>query len=234
MKNIKAFIIVIKDDPTSEYYYNYVKDSWESNGIELTRFDAYTPDTYESLGLKFGDRVTLKYTRHGIFNKEYSPKERAALCSHYAIWKMMREEFIHEALIIEHDAFLKDPELFKELYKSKADVKLFGQGASCYRMNLKASWRIMSKFDRSDLIVVGGPMAYIAPQGNNSHTYPSFKYEVSFDELGNECHLPVSHVFNKDIGNTINDKYDDLDESKQQIFKDKDNRRCELYWEKIK
>jgi len=206
-ENVNTFVIVIRGNEVSEYYYEQIKESWESNGFKLNRFDAYHPGNYDSrVKLNFGVSNSNKYVKKQIV-KEYTPSEKAAFVSHYMIWKRIFEKNIKDALIIEHDSRLRDYELFEKEWDldEKIDVKLFGQGASCYRISPRAAGSIRN-FIHLNPVIDAGPMGYIADMKGNTHPY---NVERTFEKLGGEIHLPVEHIYNKDKKNTI-DKYSNI------------------------
>jgi hypothetical protein len=108
-----AYTIVIRDNPASEYYYNYCAPSWKEIGIELKRFDAITPDRlkYEK-ELKFCEYLQMeKYIKKGITTAVITETEKACWYSHYKLWQ---DCILHNRpyLITEHDALLVHPERF--------------------------------------------------------------------------------------------------------------------------
>lgn len=202
---IETYIIVIKGDEKSEYYYNYVKDSWSKHGFKLKRFDAITPNNLPD-NIRFGVyNKSGKYTNRGI-KKKIPEREKAAFASHVQLWKHISDNNIYNNLIIEHDAYLEDFELFKKEWEDKkTPTKFLGLGASCYRIHPMVCRHLVSIVENNK--VETGPMSYTAdPRYYNN----IFTFELTFPKLGGEWNLPVRHVFNKDIGNTI-DHYSDLE-----------------------
>ena len=227
---VNCFVIVIKDNEASEYYYEYMKKSWEDNGFILNRFDAYHPGNYnDDYQLKFGPSHSQKYSAKKVI-KHFTPSERAAFISHYALWRKIYTEQINDVLIIEHDAMLKDMKLFKSEWESAKgiyDVKLFGQGASCYTITPRACRAIKNYIGSNEINL--GPMGYLADM---SHRVMRYKFDRSFERLGGEKNLPVSHIYNKSIGNTI-DKYSNLPKQMQVIYDKQTERAMNERWQVI-
>lgn len=227
---VNTFVIVIRGNEVSEYYYEQIKDSWESKGFKLKRFDAYHPGNYHEVRLKFGVSNSMKYTAKNI-RKEYTPSEKAAFISHYVLWKRIFTRNINSALIIEHDARLRDYELFKKEWEtdSKFDIKLFGQGASCYRISPRSAGSIIN-FIHLNPIIMGGPMGYIADMRTDpfrrTHPYP---FERTFEKLGGEINLPVEHIYNKKVKNTI-DKYSNISPKWAKHFEKQNERTSQERW----
>lgn len=229
---VNTFVIVIKGNEASEYYFEQIKDSWESNGFKLNRYDAYTPDNFEEWGLKFDRSYASKYTVNNII-KEFTPSEKAAFVSHYSLWRKIYTDQIQNALIIEHDAMLRDYNLFRREWirsKRKYDIKLFGQGASCYSITPRAARQIKNFIGSQSLRGIniwGGPMGYLADMTGN--VLSPYKFDRTFERLGGEINLPVAHIYNKQIGNTI-DKYSNLPEGMESVYKAKDRRFSAGRW----
>lgn len=203
--DISAFIIVIKGDEKSEYYYNYVKDSWEKHGFNLQRFDAITPGNIPD-DIEFGKyNQSTKYTAFGI-KKIIPESEKAAFFSHFKLWKHIANTNTYNNIIIEHDAYLEDFDLFKREWEDKkTPTKFFGLGASCYRIHPVVCKHIVNVCKHN--LVESGPMSYTADAAFNMNM---FTYDLTFPKLGGEWNLPVRHVYNEEMGNTI-DHYSDLD-----------------------
>ena len=201
LSKIKAFCIVVKGNETSEYYYNKIKKSWEEAGIDLERFDAITPETIPS------NIIFEKYHGGGkyrVVKKRLSPTEKAVIVSHLMLWSEIHKKKYENNLIVEHDAMLENVELFYDWYfNKKEDVRLYGIGASCYSISPKASGCILKEISetkkRHGYHLSSGPMVYIAPLRKNN----PFSVLYSFQNFHAKEH-PVSHIYDRRIGNSIN------------------------------
>lgn len=215
VKELRCFVIVVNGNEASEYYYERIKESWLKHGFRLRKFDASTPDNYYEENLKFGVAAIKKYKS---IRKEFHPTERAALTSHYRLWKKISIENISNNLIIEHDARLRDFNLFAHEwdYYRDIDVKLFGQGASCYRISPRAAKHLSTLVPRMNITM--GPMAFLADISGSIFNKTDLTFDRSFERLGGEWNLPVEHVYNKSVGNTL-DRYSNIPEEWANRFK---------------
>lgn len=128
--SIKTFIIVIKDNEASEYYYNYVKDSWTDYGFDLERFDAVTPEILQyQPDLKFGFHQSKKYKQTIDIQKEFAPTEKAVWHSHYSLWKKC-VSLNQPILVLEHDTLLMNRD--NMLVRNTYDFITYDNSFGCY------------------------------------------------------------------------------------------------------
>lgn len=108
----RALMIRIKGHDRSERYASYCARTWKAHGYDIEMFDATTPETIPEDGeLVFLDKKRSIYddpNRVRIF----SPTEKAVWYSHFRIWKTILERD-EPTIVLEHDAFLRRPELMK-------------------------------------------------------------------------------------------------------------------------
>lgn len=225
-KNLDCYVIVIKDNEVSEKYFSYIKDSWESRGFNLIRFDAVTPETLDD-NLRFSDYLnTKKYIKNKIL-KEFSPTEKAAFNSHLKIWEKCWKSN-KKTLVIEHDALLYDWEVFQKVWNIKCDVMLFGLGASCYSITPRVCEKLVLHTQNNQ--IESGPMSFIADTNSPYHNYRCIRL---FEKLG-EKNLPVKHIYDESIGTTIN-HYENLpSEEWIKEYSDRDKKQRDKFWWKIK
>ena len=126
LKDIPGYMIVVKDNPASEYYASYCLPEWRKHfNIEI--FDAITPKTMKKVsGLTFTKySLNYKYTSNNI-KAEITDTEKACFCSHYALW--LDCCFLGKPiLILEHDAYLLHPE--KLWYDDKYGIIFYDNAA---------------------------------------------------------------------------------------------------------
>lgn len=92
-------MIVIEGNPISEYYRDYVIESWRKRDYEVEYFDAVTPETMHRYDyLKFGlKRDTIEFT----------DTEKAVWYSHAELWAKCRNNG-RPMMVVEHDIKLLD------------------------------------------------------------------------------------------------------------------------------
>lgn len=230
-KRIRCFYIVVADNQISKYYYRKSRGSWIKNGFNIRVFDASTPHDYHEQNLVFLPSTASKYSKKGIV-KEYTESEKAAFTSHYRLWKKIAVENIHDNLIIEHDARLRDFELFEKEWDESiniVDVKLFGQGASCYRISPRAARKVVGFIEERNKNVEGGPMFYFADTSGSVFKNTDLTFDRTFERLGGEINLPVEHIYNPVMGNTL-DRYANLDPKWKKHFKDLERKISKKRW----
>lgn len=202
-EKIPVFVIVIRGNETSESYYNYIEPSWTKYGFKLERLDATTPDKIDPRINFNKHNYSAKYVKRNV-EKLITETEKATLISHARLWKRVVEKN-ENCLIMEHDAYLGDYDLFrKEWLECQHHIKLFGLGASCYRISPKVANQLC-RFIVKNKDIHAGVMSYIADPYSRWHKY---SFDRSFEKLG-ETGLPVKHIYDKNLGNTI-DHYGNL------------------------
>jgi hypothetical protein len=128
ISNLKCFVIVIKDNPVSEYYYSLIEPIWNSIDVYPQRFDAITPATLPDDPLNFKKNHASKYSK--IRGKPFSETEKACFYSHYTLWQKAIE-LNEKILVIEHDTVPFNPEVL--YYEDYRWFKSFDKGAmGCY------------------------------------------------------------------------------------------------------
>ncbi len=104
MINIPTYMIVIKDNPISEYYASIALPEWTRLGFNVEVFDAYTPTRQpEHFKLNFQPLTSKKYTKRNI-KKVATPTEQGCWNSHAALW-LKCIELKQPILILEHDCY---------------------------------------------------------------------------------------------------------------------------------
>lgn len=128
LQDLECFIIVIRDNKTSEFYYNKVLPIWNEIGIYPKRFDAITPNNLPSEPLKFHKNYAAKYAF--MKGKQFTETEKSCFYSHFLLWKKC-VELNKKILILEHDTVPFNPKLL--FYREPVWFKTFDKGAmGCY------------------------------------------------------------------------------------------------------
>jgi hypothetical protein len=131
ISSFPTFTIVVKGNPTSEYYYDKIQPVWRSIGVDPKRFDAITPSTLPESPLKFGNSMLEKYlaATNGR-GKTITPTERAIWYSHFTLWQKCAD-IGEPILILEHDCVPFDNS--KLFHNAMIDFHRFDMGAlGCY------------------------------------------------------------------------------------------------------
>lgn len=131
--NLKIFMIVINNDPVSEFYYNFCIPSWTNVGLSVTRFKASTPEsikkTPELFFRRFNDQ--RKYAKLNL-RIPFSETEKACFTSHFRLWKMCAL-YDEPILVLEHDTELHTPSNLWVDTSSKYGFVSFDEAAmGCY------------------------------------------------------------------------------------------------------
>lgn len=199
-EGIECKMIVIEDNEASNYYANYVRESWENAGFNVENFNAFTPK-------KLPKDIKLNFSKYSSAGKYVSKKikkvitktEKACWYSHYFLWE---DCFFNNKplLILEHDSLLIYPE---NLWFDDSYGIIFFDAAAM------GSYILTPKFARELILsarntnISCGPYAFIA----------------NFGGVVNERHkkfkIASNQVMSKRYGNTIN-HYEGID-SKQFI-----------------
>lgn len=184
----KTRMIVIKDNPVSEAYARYCKQSWD--GFNLRYYDAVTPETLHlQSGLKFGKRGN---------GRELTDTEKACLYSQYNLWKKCFIEKV-PLLVLEHDAWLAEPSAIQ--FNPHLEVQFFGQHAmEAVMFHPRFAKRLINYCDKNE---VSGPMQLVDQllgffkKGTQSrHALPHARYQGML--------APVKSVIDPSLGNTVN------------------------------
>lgn len=156
VSELRAFVIVIRNDPASEFYFSKIDPLWEDVGVILERFDACTP-TNAPRTLRFYRNESQKYKHLIRKSKDFTPSEKACWYSHYLLWKKCVETN-KPLLIVEHDCVPFNP---ANLYFSKKEnFRSFDKGAmGCYLMTPLLADFICRVTEREG--VYSGPLGHI-------------------------------------------------------------------------
>ena len=187
MKNFKTIMIRVKDDPVSEAYARYCKDSWK--GFNLKMYDAVTPETlHQQKGLKFATRGK---------GRELTDTEKACLYSQYNLWMKCALEN-RPILILEHDAYCENPDAIE--FNPYLEVQFLGQHAmEAVMFHPKFARRLIHHCDhnkvKGPMVLVDTLVGFLNKRTQSRHALPHARY------IGK--HAPVKSVIDPTLGSTV-------------------------------
>lgn len=195
---IESYIIVVKDNPASEYYYNLVLPLWHQLGIQPTRFDAHTPQTI-SPDLIFGDCYFAGYDGKG-HKKQHTPTEKACFSSHYALWNKCWDNG-SRMLILEHDAYPVDS---SRIFDNE-DFAFYGlaRGMGAYVIAPSLAGVLVDRIQYHKDVIDTGPLGFIDYACRQQFKRGIRKeMKMSAGDI-RDMNMPVRHAFNPQYGLTI-------------------------------
>jgi hypothetical protein len=144
--SVKVYMIVDKNNPTSVKYSEYSIESYEplikDGTLDIEIVQAITPDNLDKYESRYNFIPSL--VDGPGFGKEFTPTEKSGMCSHF---EMLNAQASQDELflIMEHDSYLLDPEIFKlclEMsWMNKLDYTNLGKYFSCYTVSRRyALW----------------------------------------------------------------------------------------------
>lgn len=199
IRELSAYVIVIRGNPTSEFYFDKIAPVWEEVGIKLQRFDAFTPDTMPDT-LTFYRNEANKYRHLPTQSKEFSETEKACWYSHYTLWKRC-VEIDKPIIIIEHDCVPFNPKWL--VYSNKEWFRSYDKGAmGCYMIKpLMADF--ICRITEKDGI-------YSGPLGHIEYWYGQFAGGDSLirsdrfaGPLSRNYNTACTQIMQADVGSTI-------------------------------
>lgn len=158
MKDIPTYMIVIRDNPVSEYYALVTIPRWTECGFNVERFDACTPDKLPKFVMNFSYLDTHKYVRLKI-KKKHTPTEMACWYSHMSLWKRCIE-LNTTILVIEHDCYPFRPSLIDK--NTDLDFVAYDPGGlGCYTISPKLAAYLWNFFVEQKKPIDIGPYGFI-------------------------------------------------------------------------
>jgi GR25 family glycosyltransferase involved in LPS biosynthesis len=186
-------MIIIKDNPASEYYASLCIPSWENLGFDIEKFDAITPNNFPNYNLNFKNVDTIKYMMLNL-TKEFTPTEKACFYTHIELWKKCIE-LNENILIIEHDNYLIDKELLIS-YDNK-DFILYGTGTGAYIITPKFAKYLVDCLIQKFIKVDRGPLGFIKNQALK------FKVNIFIPKFPDIDDIASIQIYNPLYGTTI-------------------------------
>ena len=196
LHQLKSYIIVVRDNEPSEYYYNLVLPKWHDLGIFPERFEATTPDTLCE-ELEFGVAHFNGFDYKG-YKKTITPTERACFCSHYRLWQRCWE-LGERILILEHDAYPYSPEHIID--DPSMDYYSLARGTGAYIISPQLACYFLLSLDKSPY-VEDTNLAWIDRQMWQSNLQKLRKWKAHMVDR-DEMEMPVRHAFNPKYGLSI-------------------------------
>lgn len=156
--DIPTYMIIIKDDPVSEYYASLTLPAWKSSGFNVNRFDACTPNSLPDFTMEFTHLVTYRYVVNNL-KKEHTPTEKACWYSHMSLWKKCID-LGRPILVLEHDSYPLHPGLIDiDTDMDFIAYDLYGMG--CYIISPKLSKHSWDMFVEQKQPIDIGPYGHI-------------------------------------------------------------------------
>jgi len=159
--NYRAILICDFNNPVSMAYSKLAMKSWEPvKGVEVERWQCYTPDTLDSapFEIQWG-----RYSSAGKYKKdkhEITPTEKACLTSMFHWWKHTAETG-ERVIILEHDAFVRDPDSLSGWIENMHTFDLWNTGIAmeCASLSPYFAKYCMKKWLTVGDVIDAGPMA---------------------------------------------------------------------------
>lgn len=157
----RAIMICDLNNPVSVAYSKIAIDTWKDvRGVEVERWQCYTPDTLHTAPFEIN---WGKYSSAGKYKRnkhEITPTEKACLTSMFHWWKHIAETD-ERVIILEHDAYVRDPESLSTLIKMMPTFDLWNPGIAmeCCSLSPYFAKYCMKKWLKIGEVIDAGPMA---------------------------------------------------------------------------
>lgn len=157
----RAIMICDLKNPVSVAYSKIAMKTWEPvAGVTVERWQCYTPDTIDDAPFKIN---WGRYSSAGKYQKdkhEITPTEKACLTSMFHWWKHTADTG-ERVIILEHDAFVRDPEQLERWLKIMDQFDLWNPGIAmeCASMSQQFAKYCMQKWLALGDVIDAGPMA---------------------------------------------------------------------------
>ena len=158
---IRAVMICDYRNPTSVAYSKIALKTWEPvKNVKVERFQCYTPDTIDTAPFKIN---WGKYSSAGKYKKnrhEITPTEKACLTSMFHWWKFIADTD-ERVIILEHDAYVRNPKKLMQLVDEIDDKDLWSAGMAmeCVSISPVFAKYCMKKWLTVQEQIDAGPMA---------------------------------------------------------------------------
>lgn len=208
-------MIVVKDNPISEYYASITIPRWEMFGYEVKVFNATTPETKTNFDLAFGKVSTLKYKIILQAEKTFTPTEKAIWYSHVSLW-LKAIELNQNIMVLEHDCYLIHPDKITLL--NTVDFVAYDKGAlGCYVISPRfASFMCNELVNKKESIIRCGPLGYIRAvifkmiKENKNVYHTIFHDDLQYQQACNQIYNPlykttITHYKNTEAENKLDD-----------------------------
>jgi len=214
---MKAYMIMDFNNPVSVAYSKMSIESFKSveDLIEIIPTQCVVPSDLKWIDKvdQFGVGPTLEesvcgmelvYWPHHVIrngNRPWSDPEKCCFASHCKLWLKEEDRFI----ILEHDAYLTDPEKFRKDFKQIDDYGIWmpGVAVECYSLSSDFQrYLIDYKMKKEQWnTVAGGPMGHILKIGKQwKSLHPK---NGNKNLLNNNSKAPVTQIYSKSLGITL-------------------------------
>lgn len=160
-KMIRAIMICDYNNPVSVAYSKIAMATWKDvKNVEVERWQCYTPATIDTAPFKIN---WGKYSSAGKYIRdkhEITPTEKACLTSMFHWWKHIADTG-ERVIILEHDAYVRDPKELSNLVKIMPEFDLWNPGIAmeCASLSPYFAKYCMKKWLKIEEQVDAGPMA---------------------------------------------------------------------------
>lgn len=157
----RAILICDLKNPISIAYSKIAMKTWEAvENVTVERWQCYTPDTIDDAPFKIN---WGRYSSAGKYKKdkhEITPTEKACLTSMFHWWKHTADTG-ERVIILEHDAFVRDPKALNGWVKRMHEFDLWNPGIAmeCASMSPLFAKYCMQKWLNLGDVIDAGPMA---------------------------------------------------------------------------
>lgn len=157
----RAVMICDLKNPISVAYSKIAMKTWEPvRGVEVERWQCYTPDTIDDAPFRIN---WGRYSSAGKYSKdkhEITPTEKACLTSMFHWWKHTADTG-ERVIILEHDAYVRDPESLSNWIKTMHTFDLWNPGIAMECASLRPDFAqyCMKKWLKMGDVIDAGPMA---------------------------------------------------------------------------
>tara|TARA_R110000868_G_scaffold9000_3_gene45578 strand:- start:8991 stop:9737 length:747 start_codon:yes stop_codon:yes gene_type:complete len=161
MERMKAYMICDLTNPVSVSYTEVAMKSFEpvSDLIEIIRLQCYKPDTLNQCTAKFSISDISSAKKYQGQNRLIPPAEKACLTSHVDLW-FKQADTSERFIIMEHDAYLRDPSKFRSLFSKIDDFEIWNCGIAmeCYSITRRFARYGILYWSDPDKQITSGPM----------------------------------------------------------------------------
>ena len=157
----RAIMICDLNNPISVAYSKIAMATWKDvKNVEVERWQCYTPATIDDAPFKIN---WGRYSSAGKYSKdkhEITPTEKACLTSMFHWWKHIADTD-ETVIILEHDAFVRDPKALSGWVKQLNTFDLWNPGIAmeCAALSPRFAKYCMKKWLKVGDVVDAGPMA---------------------------------------------------------------------------
>jgi len=157
----RAVMICDFDNPVSMAYANIAKKTWEPvKDVEVELWQCYTPETELTAKFSIPWGEWSSASKYRDVKHQITPTERCCLTSMFHWWKHIADTG-ENVIILEHDAFVRDPKKLDMLVEQipEHDLWCAGIAAECITLSPRLARFAMDKWLDKMQIIDAGPLA---------------------------------------------------------------------------